>query len=310
VALGEQGTKHVSYKTFNLESRAMSEFKFACPICGQHITADSKDTGSELTCPTCYRKIVVPPAPTLADPKFVISASEANKPRPGTTPTPESVPPVKEKPVIPPALIILLVLACAAGATLFLLRGKLHGKSPAEDAGGETGNPKPGTVVQPEFTGTNRWTLDLATVEFPDAPVSGSVHHRAFELDRATLTVSNLALRVGTKGPVELGVNIFFFNRQAEELAGKSAEVKPTDPTAPRVSLHWMEAKRESQTFRSGYAMKVEFGAISNNVMPGKIFLCLPDGGESFVAGTFRAEIHKPSTKGRAPGAPNMPRTQ
>ena len=285
----------------------MSEFKFACPICGQHITADSKDSGSQITCPTCYRKIVVPQAPTLADPKFVLSASEANKPRPTPTPIPGSVQPVREKNVIPPALIVLLVLACAAGATLFLLRGKLHGKPPAGEGDGDSGKPKTETAVQPEYTGTNRWTLDLANAEFPDAPVSGSVHHRAFELDRATLTVSNLSLRVGTKGPVELGVNIYFFNRAAEELAGKSAEVKPTDPTAPRVSLHWMEAKRESQTFRGGYAMKVEFGAITNNVMPGKIFLCLPDGGESWVAGTFRAEIHKPSTRGRAP---NMPRTQ
>ena len=126
-----------------------------------------------------------------------------------------------------------------------------------------------------------------------------------------TLTASNLTLRVGNKGPIELGLNIYFFNRQAEELSGKSAEVKPTDPTAPRVVLHWMETKRESQTFRTGYAMKVEFGVISNNIIPGKIFLCLPDGGESWVAGTFRAEIHKPAPpKGRAPNAPSMPHTQ
>jgi DNA-directed RNA polymerase subunit RPC12/RpoP len=288
----------------------MSEFKFACPICGQHITADSNNVGSQITCPTCYRKIVVPPAPTLADPKFVISASEANKPRPtGTLPPPETAPPVSQKTGVPPALVVLLVLACAAGATLFLLRGKLHRKPSAEDVPSET-DKSPGEVsAQAEYAGTNRWTLDLAEAEFPEAPVSGSVHHRAFGLDRATLTVSNLTLRVDTKGPVELGVSIYFFNRQAEELSGKSAEVKPTDPVAPRVVLHWMEAERKSQTFRSGYAMKVEFAAITNNVIPGKIFLCLPDGGESFVAGTFRAEIHKPA-KGRATSAPNMPRTQ
>jgi len=286
----------------------MSEFKFACPICGQHITADSNNAGSQITCPTCYRKIVVPQAPTLADPKFVLSASEANKPRPTSTlPTPESVAPVTNKTVIPPALIVLLVLACAAGTTLFLLRGKLHHKpkTATEDESAEGEKPKTEAAApQPEYTGTNRWTLDLANAEFPEAPVSGNVHHRAFDLDRATLTASNLALRVGTKGPVELGVNIYFFNRAAEELSGKSAEVKPTDPTAPRVVLHWMEAERKSQTFRTGYAMKVEFGALSNNVIPGKIFLCLPDGGESFVAGTFRAEVHKPSNKARAPSGP------
>jgi hypothetical protein len=291
----------------------MSEFKFACPICGQHITADSRDTGSQIPCPTCYREIVVPPAPTLADPKFVISASEANKPRPtATIPPPETIQPVSQKTLIPPALIILLVLACASGATLFLLRGKIfHGKPRVEETSAESDDSKTEASVQSEYTGTNRWTLDLASVEFPDAPVSGSVHHRAFDLDRATLNVSNLTLRVGTKGNVELGVNVVFFNRQAEELSGKSAEVKPTDPTAPRVVVHWMEAERKSQIFHNGYAMKVEFGTISNNIIPGKIFLCLPDGGESWVAGTFRAEVRKTSTsKGRAPGAPNIPRTQ
>src|SRR6185312_4735901 len=103
----------------------MSEFKFACPICGQHITADSKDAGSQIACPTCYRKIIVPSAPTLADPKFVLSASEANKPRPASTLPTESIPIARQKSAIPPALIVLLVLACAAGATLFLLRDKI-----------------------------------------------------------------------------------------------------------------------------------------------------------------------------------------
>jgi len=116
---------------------------------------------------------------------------------------------------------------------------------------------------------------------------------------------------VGEAGPVELGVNIVFFNRQVEELSGKSAEVKPSDPTAPRVVLHWMEGDRKNQVFHNGYAMKVEFGTISNNVIPGKIFLCLPDGGESWVAGTFRAEVHK-TFPGRFRGPPpiNIPPTQ
>ncbi len=277
----------------------MSEFKFACPICGQHITADSKDTGSQISCPTCYRKIVVPQAPASAETKFVISASEANKPRPATTnPRPlEAVLRAPEKTVIPAALIVLLVLACASGATVFLLRDKIfHAKPPPEKVEAETVSTRVEST-QPEYTGTNRWTLDLSEVNFPDLPVSGSVHHRAFELDRATLSGSNLTLRVGRSGPIELGVSIAFFNRQPEELSGKSAEVKPTDPKAPRVVLHWMEAERKSQTFRSGYAMKVEFGASTNNTMPGKIFLCLPDGGESWVAGTFNAEIRQPKSR-------------
>jgi DNA-directed RNA polymerase subunit RPC12/RpoP len=293
----------------------MSEFKFACPICGQHITADSKDTGSQISCPTCYRKIVVPQAPTMEDPKFVLSASEANKPRPpSTTATFEGVQRAPEKSPIP-ALIILLILACGAGATLYALRGKIFHPKPnhTEEAEDGSSSSKTNSPAQPEYTGPNRWTLDLSNVEFPDLPVSGSVHHRAFALDRATLIGSNLTFRVGRGGPVELGVNVVFFNRQPEDLNGKTAEVKPDDATAPRVVLHWMEAERKSQTFRTGYAMKVEFGSVSNNALPGKIFLCVPDGGQSWVAGTFRAEIVKPRAprpRATAPHAANSAQTQ
>jgi hypothetical protein len=115
---------------------------------------------------------------------------------------------------------------------------------------------------------------------------------------------------VGHTGPIELGLNIYFFNRQPEELANKSAEVKPTDGVAPRIVLRWLEAKRESTTIRSGYAMKVEFGPVANGVIPGKIFLCLPDESKSWVAGTFRAEIKKPSPPKQRPAPQRGPQTQ
>jgi DNA-directed RNA polymerase subunit RPC12/RpoP len=284
----------------------MSEFKFACPICGQHITADSKDTGSQIPCPTCYRKIVVPQAPATDESKFVVSASEANKPRPPSTlPPSEGMQIAPAKTGFPIALIVWLVLACGAGATLIALRGKIfHSKSTVEEAKDESSASHKPESPQPEYTGTNRWTLDLSNVTFPDAAVAGSVHRRAFILDRASISGSNLTLRVGRSGTVELGVNVVFFNREPQDLSGKTAEVKPDDTTAPKVVLHWEETERKSQTFRSGYAMKVQFGQLANNVLPGKIFLCLPDGSQSWIAGTFRAEIHKPGPPKPRPPAP------
>jgi hypothetical protein len=154
--------------------------------------------------------------------------------------------------------------------------------------------------------------MDLTNVSFPETPAAGSLHQRAFTLEHATLVGSNLTLRVGRSGSVELGLNIMFFNRQAEELGGKTAEIKPTDTTAPRVVLHWMEEKRKSETFRSGYAMKVEFGPVANNSLPGKIFICLPDSAHSWAAGTFQAEIRKPAPPKPkpAPQRPNQSQTQ
>jgi DNA-directed RNA polymerase subunit RPC12/RpoP len=300
----EHGTSH---STFGFT--AMSEFKFACPICGQHITADSKDTGSQIPCPTCFRKIVVPPAPSSDDPKFVLSASEANKPRPPQPTVPQLDPIQKgpEKTAVPIALIVSLVLACAAVGTLIAFRGKIFHSKPSVGVGdpspetntNEVPTPQP---AQAEFTGKSLWTLDLSGAKIPDDPAAGSIHGRAFTYERATLTGSNLTLRVGRNGPVELGLNIYFFNRQAEELSGKTAEIKPTDTTAPRVVLRWKDADRASKTFQNGYAMRVEFGLAAGGNIPGKIFLCTPDDSKSWVAGTFRAEIRKP-----APPKPKPP---
>ena len=60
----------------------MSEFKFACPVCGQHITAHSSTSGGQIECPTCYRKIVVPQAPEAGDSKLILSAAQVAKARP------------------------------------------------------------------------------------------------------------------------------------------------------------------------------------------------------------------------------------
>jgi DNA-directed RNA polymerase subunit RPC12/RpoP len=109
---------------WNCVPKAMSEFKFACPVCGQHITADSNAAGSRLECPTCFRKIVVPQAPAVADPKFILSATMAEKPRPPQSGVPSLSEPHAPKSAFPVGLIVTFVVLCAAGATLFLLRGK------------------------------------------------------------------------------------------------------------------------------------------------------------------------------------------
>ena len=63
----------------------MSEFKFACPVCGQHITCDSRSSGTQMECPTCFRKLVVPQASRAGSPNLVLTASEVS-----TRPLPQS----------------------------------------------------------------------------------------------------------------------------------------------------------------------------------------------------------------------------
>jgi len=45
----------------------MSEFKFSCPHCEQHIQCDSKFSGRQIQCPGCNHLIVIPPSPTVAE---------------------------------------------------------------------------------------------------------------------------------------------------------------------------------------------------------------------------------------------------
>src|ERR1035441_7746205 len=74
---------------------AMSEIKFACPVCGQHITADSSTSGGQLECPTCFQKIVVPHAPGSGDSKFILSAAQVAKPRPTSADTESQLGPMR-----------------------------------------------------------------------------------------------------------------------------------------------------------------------------------------------------------------------
>jgi hypothetical protein len=43
------------------------------------------------------------------------------------------------------------------------------------------------------------------------------------------------------------------------------------------------------------YALRLEFGALTNRHLPGRIYLCTPDPQKSYVMGTFNAEVSVPS---------------
>jgi DNA-directed RNA polymerase subunit RPC12/RpoP len=41
----------------------MSEFKFSCPECGQHLKCDEQLSGRQIQCPQCRHLIRIPPVP-------------------------------------------------------------------------------------------------------------------------------------------------------------------------------------------------------------------------------------------------------
>ena len=46
----------------------MSDFKFTCPQCKQHIQCDASYAGSQINCPACQQAVIVPSAPPTAVP--------------------------------------------------------------------------------------------------------------------------------------------------------------------------------------------------------------------------------------------------
>jgi DNA-directed RNA polymerase subunit RPC12/RpoP len=57
----------------------MSDFKFSCPTCGQHISSDTTNAGMSIACPACQTVLIVPqpPAAPAAPPGLSIAASQA-----------------------------------------------------------------------------------------------------------------------------------------------------------------------------------------------------------------------------------------
>jgi hypothetical protein len=93
----------------------MSEFKFACPVCGQHITVDSSISGSQLNCPTCFRKLMVPPPPVSTDSKWIVTTSEAESSEPASVkshPRPSS--PMLGLRIALAIVLVILLIALAA----------------------------------------------------------------------------------------------------------------------------------------------------------------------------------------------------
>jgi hypothetical protein len=211
------------------------------------------------------------------------------------------------------AVLALLVLIVITAAAAIVFHGKLFksagspatpepappGLAEKNGAVPKTNKPAPPAVI-PHASDTN-WLLSLAAVNFPDMPAAGRIHGQDFLGERAYLQNGTLTLRQGTKGAVDFGLVINFSGVQAEALAGKSFNITTNAPLAAHVALRWKETDQVlKDNFETGYALRLEFGEVAKNRLPGKIYFCAPDDDKSYVAGTFNAEIRKP----KAPAKP------
>jgi DNA-directed RNA polymerase subunit RPC12/RpoP len=291
---------------WNVEPKAMSEFKYACPVCGQHIKCDATQSGSVMECPTCLQKIIAPQAPASPDQKFILSGKKVSEP-PKTRVVPASpfapTPAPRGFPLAAVALVVLIVCTAAATTVLIIKRSKSTGHPapppPPAVAQEPPGQPVPEpvaetpSVVIPHASDTN-WTLSLDTVTFPDTPAAGRIHGQDFLCERASLQGGALTLRQGTKGPLEFALIINFTGARPETLADRNINIPPNAPVAAHVTLRWTAAGQVvKDNLDTGYALRIQFGALNNNRLPGKIYFCAPDDTKSYVAGAFTAEVRK-----------------
>ncbi|MEY4918709.1 MAG: hypothetical protein RL616_2622 [Verrucomicrobiota bacterium] len=285
----------------------MSEFKYACPVCGQHMMCDASQGGAVMECPTCFQKIVAPQAPA-PDSKFILTGSKFTEKKISQTLINATAPAAVPEKSFPLAIVLVLVLVAAAGAGVFAFRGKIFKSSGSAQtnevsvANGESSTkstkPEKVAVVAPPANDAN-WTLSLGTNTIADTTAAGRIHGQDFIVERATFRDGSLMLRAGTKGAVEFAAFVNFAGAQPESLAGKTINVMSDAERAARVQLRWKDAADEVQRkeFTNGYAMRLEFGALANNHLPGKIYLCTPDTEKSYLLGSFNADARKPKPK-------------
>lgn len=158
--------------------------------------------------------------------------------------------------------------------------------------------------------GRPTWTMDLEQMHFADAPVAGQVQGQSFRPDKVTLNNNVLTFRQGKDVFADAGVEIFLFPK-GDSLEGQSFTVGAKNGfNQPYVHLTHREGNLpKTEMFMDRYAMKLEFGKADKGSLPGKIYLCVNDGGNSFIAGSFVAEgsgadpIKKKLSPGDAPYA-------
>jgi hypothetical protein len=280
----------------------MSEFKFACPVCGQHMMCDSSQSGSVMECPTCFQKITAPQAPASDDTKFIITGTKkGERPAPKFTGAePGFVPAAKG---FPGALVVVIILIFIGAAVAFVYRGTIF-KSRSTTLAGDTAEtnqspaksqtPSRSELIAPHASDAN-WMLNLGgTVNFPDEPAAGRIHGQDFIAERSMLQNGTLTLRSGRSGPVAFGVEINFGGAQPEALAGQSLNIATNAPTAARITMHWLDGGQSAmEELEGGYALRLQFGQVAGNRLSGKIYFCAPDESKSYVAGTFNAQIRR-----------------
>src|SRR6516165_7849926 len=100
----------------------MSEFKYACPVCGQHIRCDSSQSGSIMECPTCFQKITVPQAPASEEQKLILTGTKVSEKKYSLPIDEGGVITLEKKSPVAGILFVIVVLAVAGASAFYFIK--------------------------------------------------------------------------------------------------------------------------------------------------------------------------------------------
>ena len=106
----------------------MSEFKYACPVCGQHLKCDSSQSGSIMECPTCFQKITVPQSPSSDEQKFILTGTKVSEKKYSLPVNQGGVVASKKKSSVAAIVTVIVILAAAGAGYVFFNQQHSGGK--------------------------------------------------------------------------------------------------------------------------------------------------------------------------------------
>lgn len=256
----------------------VSQFKFACPVCGQHLQARAEEAGETTECPSCFKELTVPQAPTNGGGKLLITAaladgrrsSASRRPRRGSHPT---------RPLSARGPLVFILLAVVAIGLVFgviLFSGNKNSNSGRDMFG------------RPYL-----WTEQEAKLTLVETPVVGRLNGRDFELTTAFWKDTQLTFEQAGEGPEKLELQITFPLRGGELVPGKTFRLGAGDaPFGTPMQVSWTDENGavRRRSIASGYVLWITFDEVSKATVAGRIHLCLSGTNQSWVAGQFSAE--------------------
>ena len=320
----------------------MADFKFTCIHCGQDIECDELWSGHQIQCPTCQKELTVPPKPD-APPHATLAAAKPGQPRlsigqsrnersSAPPPPPPQMATLQQqlnqaklaKKGNPMKWVIVGVVVLVAGVGAYLGYPYLSDwMAKRSEAAKQASAPPPVTNAVPaepppppkELSMIPAvWTLDLDKAKTPSGKANGMISGTNFVPETARLdkvgSTYLLRLLQGVPAAPDLGFMVYLRLNAGESVTGHTWTVSQDlkDKTLPQVVKLWKTDPRyaaKQKSFSSGYAMKLELGQVADGVIPGKIFLALPDTEQSVVAGVFKANTSLADATGATVVTPN-----